>query len=353
LDTHHRPRRAYLVLLSIVGSLVALIATACSSSGTGSATAAAGSSSGSSSAAEAKLHIAFFGFARSNNFALATFKGVQKAAATMHADAKFFDGNFSAQTQISQIQDATVSGQYQVFIVQANDGNAVVPAVKQAMAAHITVVAEFTPITTGYPVRTHLVPGVIQVIDDPVRLGTILGQLGTQACGSLNPCKVAYLQGNPANPLDQQRTHAVVAQLQKAPNVVVASSNLVGGYDQSAGRTVIQDLLQAHPDINVVIGSSQALEGGYPIAQQRGLAKKIKWVGNGGSVQAVDAVKSGQWFATYFDPELESGFLAGKYGLEAHRGKTVPQLTFDSSYAPNHGLGTRPALIHLSGEYRD
>src|SRR5919201_2963366 len=65
--------------------------------------------------------VAFFGFAAANSFAQATWSGVQQAAKACNASAKFFDPNFNAQTQVSQIQDAITTGQYQVFIVQAND----------------------------------------------------------------------------------------------------------------------------------------------------------------------------------------------------------------------------------------
>ena len=63
---------------------------------------------------------------------------------------KFFDPNFDSAKQVSQIQDAITSGEYQAFIVQANDGNAVVPAIQEAIEDGITVVAEFTPVGTRY-----------------------------------------------------------------------------------------------------------------------------------------------------------------------------------------------------------
>src|SRR5579871_2056053 len=104
-----------------VALVVALVAA-------GSGVAGGSSSSAACPVSNGKVKsIAFFGFAAANSFAQATWKGVQQMAKDCGASAKFFDPNFNAQTQVSQIQDAITTGQYQLFVVQANDGNAVVP----------------------------------------------------------------------------------------------------------------------------------------------------------------------------------------------------------------------------------
>ena len=96
------------------------------------------------------VDVAFFGFAAANGFAQATWAGVQEAAAELCATARFFDPNFDSATQVAQIQDAITSGEFEAFVIQANDGNSVVPVVKEAIEAGITVVGEFTPIGTDY-----------------------------------------------------------------------------------------------------------------------------------------------------------------------------------------------------------
>ena len=105
--------------------LIVALAAGAFGGGTSTASPAAGCSNNKVKA------VAFFGFAAANSFAQATWKGVQQAAKACGASTKFFDPNFNSQTQVSQIQDAITTGQYQVFVVQANDGNAVVPAVRQ------------------------------------------------------------------------------------------------------------------------------------------------------------------------------------------------------------------------------
>jgi ribose transport system substrate-binding protein len=299
------------------------------------------------------LHVAFFGFAKANSFANATWKGVQSAAAAAGATATFFDGNFDASTQVSQIQNATVSHKYNVFVVQSNDGVAVVPAVSQAIAAGITVVAEYTPIGARNDTADPQIPGVISFVEVPTDIGTALGQLAVQACAGTNPCKVAWLVGNPTYPPDTTRRNSASDVMHTASNVDVISDTIVGGYTQATGRTAAQDLFTAHRDVNVVIGSSQAIEGAYPVAEQLGIAKDVRFIGNGGSTQALAGVESGQWFATIYEDEAHSGEVATQYGLRAAAGQKVPTSTNLLTIAPNHGLGTKAALAGVTASYTD
>jgi ribose transport system substrate-binding protein len=356
MTSNHDKRHARSVLGkaaagAMAASALGWIATA------GVAAAGAATSSRAKPAAEPKINIAFFGFAKANSFAEATYNGIKQTAAKDDATVTFFDPDFSPTTQVSQIEDATVSGKYKVYIIQANDGSSVIPAVKQAIAKGITVVAEFTPIGTKYSTAAPQVPGVISLVDVPTINGHDLGELGLEACATVKakPCQVAYLVGDPSLPLDDARTAAVVAELKTDSNVDLVSDSIVGGYTQSSGQTAAQNLFAAHKSVNVVIGSSQAIEGVYPVAKKLGIASKIKLIGNGGSFQAAAAVRSGQWFATYYEPEVTSGAKAARYGLEAARGEKVPHETNDTSYSPGGGLGTKSILLKANarGTYSD
>lgn len=324
-------------------AIVGMVASACGVSA---------SSASGTGAHKSKIDVAFFGFASANSFAQATWTGVQKAAKQYHGQAHFFDGNFSATTQVQQMKDALVSQKYNVWVIQANDGASVVPEVERAVKAGITVVAEFTPIGTKYNTAKPQVPGIISFIDVPTHNGKMLGKLGIQACSAIhhNPCNVAYLQGDPSLPLDNARTQAAVSELKSDPNVKLVATP-VGGYTQSQGLTVGQDLLTAHPNVNVIIGSSQAIEGVQIALKHAGLLGKTQLVGNGGSIQAVNGVKSGNWYATYYIPETTDGYMATKYGIEHAEGKKVPMATNVANVFPV--LGTKSVLAHVKGQYRD
>ena len=321
-----------------------------------------GSSSGGSSGNSKVKKVAFFGFASANSFAQATWAGVQQAAKKYGAEAKFFDPNFDPQKQVSQMQDALTTQQYELFVVQANDGNAVVPAVKQAISQGVTVVGEFTPVGSNYDTIQPQVSKMIFVGEAPVDNGHKLGELGIQACKGLDPCNVAYLQGFKALPLDNARTAAVMQTLKTSPNVKVVASP-EGGYTQGSGLKAAQDVLSAHPNVNVIIGSSQAIEGAQQAVKSAGKLpnspselkqpKTIKLIGNGGGCQAVKAVKAGQWFAAYVIPERSAGEKATELGIQAANGKKVPS-AFNTQQLQDP-MGTRSVLIktHFKAQYCD
>lgn len=307
--------------------------------GCGSSSSSSGG--GGSGGAKKVKGVAFFGFAAANSFAQATWAGIQQTTKKDGVSAKFFDPNFSPQTQVSQIEDAITTGQYQVFVIQANDGNAVVPAVERAIKKGITVVGEFTPIGTNYASIAPQVSGQIFVGEAPVTNGHSLGKLGIQACAGLNPCKLAYLQGDESLPLDVARTKAVLETLKTASNVQLVADPQ-GGYTQATGLKAGQDVLSAHPDVNVIIGSSQAIEGTELALKKAGKLGKIKLIGNGGSCQAIKGVLAGNWFASYIVAERSSGAKAAQLGIDAAEGKAVPH-SFNTDQLQNP-LGTKKTI---------
>jgi len=288
------------------------------------------------------IKVAFFGFAVANGFAQATWTGIQEAAKLQCAEAKFFDPNFDSAKQIAQIQDATTSGEYQAFVVQANDGNAVVPAVQEAIAAGITVVGEFTPIGTDYSSIQPQVEGMTSYVGESItKNGEDLAQLAVMACAKLatESCKVAYLEGFKALPLDNARTKAFTDTLKSHATIELVAS-VEGGYTQASGLAAAQDVLQAHPDVQVIVGSSQAILGTEQAVNDAGMGGKVLLIGNGAPRAAVTAVKEGRWFAIFIDAEATAGKQAATIAIKAARGETVPTSVDTAALMPTP-LGTK------------
>jgi ribose transport system substrate-binding protein len=293
--------------------------------------------------------IAFFGFAAANSFAQATWAGIQEVAEREGVEARFFDPNFDSATQVSQIQDAIASGEYDAFIVQSNDGNAVVPAVREAIEEGIVVVGEFTPIGTRYDTIEPQVDGLIFVGEPPTENGEALAEMAIDACEDRDPCRVVYLEGFRALPLDNARTQAFVDTLAGADNAQLIA-RAEGGYTRESGLAAAQDVLQAQAQIDVMVGSSQAIQGAEQAIQDAG-REGIQLIGNGGSEQAVEAVRDGRWFACYIIPERDAGAKAAELAIAAARGEEVPE-TFDTRDLQNP-IGTRENLGDFQGQYRD
>lgn len=344
------PSRSFWRAVAAAG-IICVLAAACGSSGNSS------SSNGTTSAGSKNksVNIAFFGFATDNSFTQAAWKGVQAAASKYKATATFFNGNFDGSTQNSQMREATVSKKYQVFIVEAYDSTSIVPYVKQAIASGITVVAEYSPIGSNYTTVSPQVPGEISVVDVPTHNGQILGQMAIAACGSLSPCHVAFLVGNPTSPLDVARTN-MAYQVMRADKKIDLEATPTAGYTQAMGTTVTQTLLAAHPNLNVIVGSSQAIEGAQKALAAANKLGSIKLVGNGGSIQAVQAVQAGTWYSTYYIDETYDAQVATTYGIKKAEGQSVPTAVNAASLGPVGkylGDGTKAHLLGVAGSYSD
>lgn len=340
-----RPTR----LVSVAGAAAAALAltlTGCTNPNEDGGAAA----STTSAAPDEELSVGFFGFAKANSFAQATWAGVQEAAEEGNATAEFIDSDFDGAKQRNALQDAITSQRFDVVIVQANDGTAMVQPVRQALEAGITVVVEFTPVGGRYDTVDPQVDGAVNVVDAPTHNGEGLAQMGIGACEQLaaEPCQVAYLQGFDNYPLDAARTKAAVEGLEAGGADVVASP--IGGYTPDSGRTAMQNVLQATPDVDVVIGSSQAIEGASSLTEGR---DDILYVGNGGSSQAYAGVEDGSWYGAYVIPEKAEGKLATELGLKKARGEDVPVSTDARSLTPFEALGTKDVLSGLTADYSD
>ncbi|MFG1705929.1 sugar ABC transporter substrate-binding protein [Nonomuraea sp. M3C6] len=325
---------------------VALLATACVNPDTGGTQTTSGATSAPASSGPKR--IGFFGFAKANSFSAATFAGIEEYAKANTATAEFLDPNFDAQAQVQQLQDAVTAKRFDVFVVQANDGAAVVPAIRSAVQAGISVVVQFTPVGNRYDTADPQVDGTITLVDVPTLNGEGLGKLAIQACQSkkLDPCQVGYLEGLKALPLDNARTQAALDTLKAAPGVEV-KAQLEGGYTQESGRKAMQDVLQKDPDIDVIIGASQAILGAEAVAK----GKDILYVANGASRQTVKAVQEGRWFAAYYLPVKTLGAKAAELGLNKALGKQVPATNIATDVDPGKAMGTKEALAQVTGEY--
>ena len=286
------------------------------------------------------LRIAFFGFAAANGFAQATWAGIEEGAAEIGAEVQFFDPVFDANTQISQIQDAITAGDWDAFIVQANDGNAVIPVIEEALAAGIPVIGEFTPIGPDFGTLEPQVEGLIFVGASPVLNGIDLGEMAIDACGDRDPCNVVFLEGFRALPLDLARTTAFADTVASAPNVSLVAS-VEGGYTPDSGLSAAQDVLIAHDDVHVMVGSDQSILGAEQAANDAGV--DVLLIGNGGSRQAVQAVREGRWHATFLHAERDAGRKSFDIAVEAATGGNPPD-SFDVTTLVPDVYGTRDVI---------
>jgi ribose transport system substrate-binding protein len=305
--------------VAVIGAVLAAAACGSSTGGT-----SASSSAGSTAGGAKQAKIAFFGYASANAYTQAALSGVQKIAAQHGATVHFFDPTMNSTTQVSQIQDAATSGQYNAMVVYSVDGGAVVAAVHQAIQNGLKVTADFVPVGANIDTTAPQVSGIVGSAVVPIdETGTDAGNLIVQACQGINPCRVAYLPGDNTLPLEIDRTKHVMAVVQSHSNIKIVAT-VQSGYASSTGETAGQNVLTAHPNVNVIASSAdQAIVGVALALKQHNLLGKVKLIGGGGTYQAISGIKNGTWFGTVnYCPTTEAE-AATTMVINAVQGKPV------------------------------
>lgn len=315
------PIRRITKLLALLLAL-GLIAAACSSDGDSSATAepadeapAETDDDGDDAAVDAEPvadrgNVAYFSYANFNGFSQGIWTGVQAGAAEAGIGAEIFDGafDFSGETQAQQIQTATLSGEFDTFVISSNNGAALTPVVEEAIAEGIAVVAVFSPIGPDFLTLDPQIDGLIFAGQSTIGAVESQAELTTQACEGIDPCTVSYLIGEPTLDIDVARTEAFESLMAEVPNVVLVES-VRGGYTVEDGQAGADGVFLANPDIDVMVGSAQAILGAEQSAINAGV-EGVAFIGAGSPTQAVEAVKEGRWFGLQVDRTADWGQLS-------------------------------------------
>jgi ribose transport system substrate-binding protein len=288
-------------LVAVIGSLVA---------GCGADDGGGGGDGGSG---DDPVQVAFFG-PLANTYVEATLRGMDEAASGGKAEVTKFDSGFDASKQFSQIQDAITQGRFDAFIIIPLDAAALVPAVEEAIAADIAVVN--TDLTLGPEVDTvepQIEGQAGTVINPPADRGERVVEAILAACEDLDPCNVGYMAGEPDFDFEREAKERLDAADEEQDNITVVAYQSGHGYVAEPAIGLAQNMLQAHPEMNVLmVTSDQASAGAEQALQDAGRLEDIRLVSSGGSCPAVQAVEEGRWFATIIDlPETE-----GRLGME-------------------------------------
>jgi ribose transport system substrate-binding protein len=298
-----------------------LAASACTNSGTGAAANTAAGANNSAAAQQVasqsaaagpactyqsyaggvpKLDVAdgktLVGFSQSestsNPFRATETKSIEDQAAKFGVKLIERNANADVNAQNSQIEDMIAQGA-RVLIVAPENSAGLGPALAEAKSKKIPVLT-IDRTVTGTACSDFIAfigsnfYGQAQIAADDLASAT-----GSSA-------KVAILSGTPGNNVSTDRTNGFTSELQaKYPNMSVVASQ-TANFDETDGQKVMEQMLQAHPDITAVyaendemaLGAIQAIT-----AAGKTPGKDVKIVSIDGIQQAVQDVAGGQVYA--------------------------------------------------------
>jgi ribose transport system substrate-binding protein len=300
------------------------------------------------------INIAVFLASSANTYWAAALQGA-KDVQKKNPDVKLtvFDGQFNTNKQLGQLRDALVSKKYQAWFVGPNDGGPLTPTIKQAIKDGVFVGCSLVPCGPNIKSAKVQIPG--QTIFAGLGFfpnGQLLGKLVVQGCAGVDPCKVLWLPGLPTLPLEKARQDGLYSIIKPHKNIKVVAV-AAGGYLAAPALKATQDILSAHPDLNVIVSSGdQMIAGAVKAAQVAGLAGKIKMYGNGCTFEAKVLIQQGkQAGCTVYLPRTE-GRLVVQALVDAVNGKAKTGVSIDPTpRSPIGGLGTKANIGKFKPEF--
>ncbi len=296
-----------------------------------------GAAAGSDAAAEGEtLRIAVLASSAQNGYNQAVYQGVQEGAEELGltVDAKILDGQFDANTQLSQLQNAATSGQYDGIIVVPQDGPALAAAFP--FAEDIPVVSVLNPIGPDIETMEPQVEGVVSTVATPPSAAARKqAEQVVEYCAEIDPCKVGIIIGLLNSPLDVARNAAYEEVLSEHSNIEIVGT-VEGGYDRDQSLTAASNMLQGNKDLNAILSNADQQTLGAQIAlENAGIEpSSIFLTGGGGTEEAVQAVRDGAWTSDYLNFPVSMGAAAMEQVYNAISGKEVIPVVDSDSVGP-------------------
>ena len=241
-----------------------------------------------------------------NPFFVTLSEGAQAAAEENNVELIVVDAGDDAAKQTSDIEDL-ISRNISVVIVNPVDSDAVAPAVKDAVAKGIKVVSV-----------DRVVNGVD--VDCAIASDNVAGaKAATEYLISLvgEGAKVAELQGVPGASATIDRGEGFHQAADEALDVV---SSQTANFNRSEGMTVMENMLQANPDIQGVFAHNDEMALG---AVEAIAGKEIVVVGFDATDDALTAVSGGKMAATVAQKPDLMGATAVETAIKLIAGETV------------------------------
>lgn len=191
-------------------------------------------------------------------------------------------------TQMSMMEDMITRGVAGICVCGINL-DALIPAIKKANEAGIPVVM-FNTITEIEGAEVYAYSGYNQYNGGAKIADWVNEQTGGTA-------KVAIIEGLPSDYTTQRMGGFVDRCAEAYPGIEVVATQ-PGDWVRETGMNAAMDMLQAHPEINVIYGLSDEMALGAVQACKQLNREDIICVGLDGNPNAMESVKAGELDAT-------------------------------------------------------
>jgi ribose transport system substrate-binding protein len=200
------------------------------------------------------------------------------------------------ETQMGMLQDVLVRD-VDAVILSTHDEQAAAPLVQQIVDEGIPVVIVNSDIA-DFPTPIHAVVGYVQ------RAGTHkLGEYALETFGDEH--MVGLIEGLPGYH-STERIGGFVDAIEGVETMEIVQS-LPGGWNVEGGNQAGMDMLQAHPEITMVMTANDYMSIGANAAARALGRDDVIILGNDGDTQGLEEIHAGDWEATVMTFPFDMG----------------------------------------------
>lgn len=225
------------------------------------------------------------------------------------------DGRDNPAKQLGDIEDF-VQQKLDLIVINPTDSDAIVTAVEEANKAGIPVITVDRGASGGMVIA--------HIASDNVAGGMMAGEYVAMLLGGKG--NVVELEGIVGTSAARDRGEGFGAAISKYPDIKIVAKQ-VANFNRAEGLVVMENILQANPNIDAVFAHNDEMAlGAIEAIKAAGLLDKIKVVGFDAIDDAVAAVNAGEMAATV----AQQPFLMGQLAVV----KAFEYLTIGTIYIP-------------------
>lgn len=247
-----------------------------------------------------------------NPFFVSLEQGITDLADEQDTTVKSVDAQDDTAKQTNDIDDLIQQG-VDILLINPVDSAAITPAVESANAAGIPVITIDRSSDGGEIVTL--------VASDNVEGGEMAAKYIEEISGT--DANTVQLEGVPGASATRERGEGFINIAEEALNVVDSQT---ANFDRAEGLTVMENMLQANPDIQAVFAQNDEMAlGAIEAIQSAGKTGEIQVVGFDGTEDGIKAVEAGTLSATVAQQPGEMGKLAMQAAFDYFAGETIEE----------------------------
>ena len=245
-----------------------------------------------------------------NPFFVSIREGVEEVAQNENVETVITDAQNDSSTQNNQVEDLITQG-VDLIVINPVDSTAISTSVQKANEANIPVICVDRKSDEGELVSF--------IASNNVEGGKLAGEYILEKVGE--NAEVIQLEGIPGASSTRERGEGFTEATDGKINLLASQT---ANFDRAEGMTVMENLLQAHPDVKAVFCQNDEMALGASEAVKAS-GKDVTIVGFDGNDDAIKAVEEGMLSATVAQKPQEMGKLAIETALKYLKGEQVEE----------------------------